>query len=199
MRQGRNGVLAAAGLLLAVGSAAAQPGGWHSRIYLGPPRNPNTVATTDGGIPGARGLAPGYGYYPEYSSNWPTFREALAQYGVCGSRAGTATAPAIGVAPGGPIGQPGGGLVRVPADAEVWIAGRLLTERGESRSFATPPLAEGQFLSVEVLAHWQEGGRDYYRGRRVRIHPGDRVSIDLREAPEPEVPVLPPPRMLDRP
>jgi hypothetical protein len=101
-RSGRVGV-ALAGVILSAGTAAAgEQGGWLSRIYLGTPRNPNTVATTSGGIPGARGLAPGYGYYPQYSSDWPTLREALAQYGWFGRRGGPCAgspAPACGPQP----------------------------------------------------------------------------------------------------
>jgi hypothetical protein len=66
-------------IALGTGQKPAHAGFFDSQIYFGPPRNPNTVST-EGGIPGARGLAPGYGYYPDYSHNWPTLREALAQY-----------------------------------------------------------------------------------------------------------------------
>jgi uncharacterized protein (TIGR03000 family) len=193
-------ILTAALLALAGPARGGWPGQWVD-IGIGPYRDPR-YTNTEGNIPGLpRDLAPGYGYYPYYSSNWPSLREALAL-----KRAGlTPCDVPPGPDPGVPsptaviLGNvaPAPALLRVrlPADAELWIGDSPTAQRGVERQFVTPPLEGGRNLSYEIRARWTEQGRAVERTRAVQVYPGDRVTVDFL-APQAEGATLPPPREL---
>ncbi len=69
--------------------------------------------------------------------------------------------------------------VRVPADAKVWVSGAATTQRGELRRFITPPLEAGRNQGYELRARWTEGGKPVERTEAVRVHPGDRLTVDF--------------------
>jgi uncharacterized protein (TIGR03000 family) len=69
--------------------------------------------------------------------------------------------------------------VRVPADAQIWFDGESTSQTGTERLFRSPPLQPGQDYSYEVKARWTENGQDVDRTRKVRIHAGERVSVNF--------------------
>jgi uncharacterized protein (TIGR03000 family) len=177
-------------LVLLVPAATVLAHEWDVRITVGPPRDLNTVSTGFGNYPGDHGFVPGYGYYPYYSDHWPTLREALEA-----KRAGRVAGPSgadfhivasVQDAVGGPASpdetlSPTAAIlrVRVPADAELWFDGARTVQRGAARQFVTPPLEDGRNFSYEVRARWSENGKVVERVETVRVHPGDRLTVDL--------------------
>jgi uncharacterized protein (TIGR03000 family) len=165
-------------LLLAVPPASAQVYFGGVKITVGPPTNPNTISTGGGHYPGGAGaIVPGYGYWPDYGYNWPTFREGLAL-----RRSGCARPAPIEPAPAAvPVVPAATALVRVrvPADAELFIAEGATAQRGEWREFVTPPLEGGRNLQYELRARWRTNGREVERRKFVDVHPGDRVTVDF--------------------
>lgn len=196
---GRAALLTAAMLALAGPARAGWPNQWFD-IGIGPYRDLR-YTNTEGNIPGTpRNLAPGYGYYPYYSYNWPSLREALAL-----KRAGlTPCDVPRGPAPEAPpppaaipdnLAAPAALRVLVPADAELWVGDSPTAQRGTERQFVTPPLEGGRNLVYEIRARWTEQGRAVERTRTVWVFPGDRVTVDFRTPPAgPEA--LPAPRRL---
>jgi uncharacterized protein (TIGR03000 family) len=71
--------------------------------------------------------------------------------------------------------------LRVPADAEVRIDGSSTTQRGEFRQFVSPPVLPGREYHYEVRASWKDGGRTVERSRRIIVHAGDLVNLDLTQ------------------
>ena len=70
--------------------------------------------------------------------------------------------------------------VRLPADAQLWFDGRGTAQTGETRSFRTPRLEAGQDYVYDVRAEWDADGRPVDATRKVTVHAGDRVVVDLR-------------------
>jgi uncharacterized protein (TIGR03000 family) len=195
-------LLAAAFLALAGEAWAGWPGRWVD-IGIGPYRDPR-YTNTEGNIPGTpRDLAPGYGYYPDYSYHWPSLREAVALKRAGLTPCDVPPGPGPGASPppaviAGPAAAPAVLRVRVPADAELWIGDSPTAQLGAERQFVSPPLESGRNLSYEIRARWQEQGRAVERTRTVPVYPGDRVTVDFL-TPEAEVQGLPAPRRLPGP
>ena len=73
-------------------------------------------------------------------------------------------------------------LVRlgVPANAEVFFSGEKTQQRGESRSFVTPPLESGKKYVYHIKVRWTDSkGKAVEREERVRVHPDDRLHFDF--------------------
>jgi uncharacterized protein (TIGR03000 family) len=197
-------ILAAMFLALTGRARADWPRRWVD-VGIGPYRDPR-YTNTQGNIPGTpRDLAPGYGYYPYYSYNWPSLREALAL-----KRAGLTPAdlphgpgpwvpsPPVVLSGEATPAAPAVLHVLVPADAEVWVGASPTAQRGPERRFVSPPLEGGRNLSYEIRARWKEQGRDVERTRTVRVYPGDRLTVDFL-TPEAGGETLPAPRPLRGP
>jgi uncharacterized protein (TIGR03000 family) len=195
-------ILTAAFLALAGPAWAGWPGQWVD-IGVGPYRDPR-YTNTEGNIPGLpRDLAPSYGYYPNYSYNWPSLREALAlkRAGLTPADLPRGPSPCVPPPPAvmpGPVAAPAALRVRLPADAELWVGDSPTAQRGAERQFVTPPLDGGRNLTYEIRARWKEQGRDVERTRSVQVYPGDRVTVDFL-TPEAEGKELPAPRKLQGP
>lgn len=69
--------------------------------------------------------------------------------------------------------------VHVPAQAEVWIDDRLMTETGNVRQFVTPALPPDQTVSYAVRARWQDREQQFDQTRKADVRGGDRVTIDF--------------------
>jgi uncharacterized protein (TIGR03000 family) len=74
--------------------------------------------------------------------------------------------------------------VSVPADAEIWIDGSKTMQTGTLRRFVSPPILPGQDYAYEVTAKWKEDGHEVTQSRRVRVHAGERVSINFPQVPQ---------------
>jgi uncharacterized protein (TIGR03000 family) len=154
--------------------AAAPPGGSYNGVYIG--GNPGSGTRGDSGIyiggppqqyirgydgvyignrsmPGTLGN-PGQGY-DLYPSVYPPVPRVRAE-------ANTATI-----------------VLRTPQDAEVWFQGQKMPPGGGLRRFQSPPLARGKEYSYDIRARWTEDGRTKDETRRVPVHAGDQLRIDL--------------------
>lgn len=180
-------------VLLACGTALAQPDDGGKRIWIGPPARfgPGTTRNS----------------YPSMGINrfdpyvWPSLREALTQYGFCGKKIGPTGAGNIyasvlgpGTAASRPPALPAVLILRVPADAAVVIGGQATAQRGELRRFVTPPLEGGRPVAYEVEARWREGGREVRRRQVIHLAPGNRSTVDFLAEEQ-----LGPPRKLGEP
>jgi uncharacterized protein (TIGR03000 family) len=170
----------AAWLTVTGGRAAAQPFRF-GRILIGGPSD-NGVDTGWGNYPGGNGFVPGYGAYPDpYYVNSPQLAIDFWKW------RGPRVAPPVVVDPDAGAPESAAVLrVRVPADAEVWVSGSPTKQRGELRRFITPPLQPGRNEGYELRARWTEGGKPVERTETVRVHPGDRITVDFLTPPDEE-------------
>lgn len=67
----------------------------------------------------------------------------------------------------------------VPRNAEVWFSGEKTSSTGRSRSYVTPPLESNRRLAYDVRVRWMENGQPVERVEKVRVHPGDRLSLHI--------------------
>jgi uncharacterized protein (TIGR03000 family) len=68
--------------------------------------------------------------------------------------------------------------MEVPANAEVWFSGDETAQRGEFRSFVTPPLEAGRNYVYRVRVRWtDQNGETVERTQRVPVRPGDRLNL----------------------
>jgi len=134
-----------------------------------------------GNIPGGNGFTPGYGYYP--GNNIP------------GSTYPWLTGPDVPDYHRYPHGLPGAALVpppppavdsaaaclavRVPPDADLWIADAKTRQQGALRSFVTPPLKPGAISTYEIHARWKEAGQEVDRTKEITVRCGDRLTVDF--------------------
>lgn len=69
--------------------------------------------------------------------------------------------------------------VRVPQAAQIWIEGDKTQQTGQFRQFVSPPLEQGKTFSYQVKAEWTENGQKIVRNRKIMVHAGEAVDIDL--------------------
>ena len=69
--------------------------------------------------------------------------------------------------------------VRVPGNAQVWFGGASTQQNGSVREFVSPPLVPGRDYTYQIRARWMEGGREIDQTRTVRVHAGERVTVDF--------------------
>jgi len=74
--------------------------------------------------------------------------------------------------------------VFVPAEAKLTFQGQDTVDTGTQREFVTPPLVAGRTYRYDIQARWNENGREARADRRVYVHAGDRVVVDLTNAVE---------------
>jgi uncharacterized protein (TIGR03000 family) len=154
------------------------------RVTIGGPVGiSDKVDTGWGNYPASNGFVPGYGYYPDYSENWPTLREAIQN----NPRRQRRQARGDDLPP--EVNQPACAVIEllVPADAEVFFFGQQTDQRGTVRHFATPPLEPGKTYFYDIGARWRDNGQEVFRTRAVMVNAGARPSIDFRT---PETPPL---------
>src|SRR5262249_27097773 len=75
--------------------------------------------------------------------------------------------------------------VRLPARAQLMVRARLSKQKGEERTLASPPLAEGKTYTFRLTATWTERGESKKVVRAVKVKAGARELIDLRLADVP--------------
>ncbi len=89
--------------------------------------------------------------------------------------------------------------VFLPENATLSFQDTPTKEEGAVRTFQSPPLTPGRTYTYNLRARWRgEDGRDVVRTRRLTVHSGDHLEVDLNpatamqraEEPEPERPTL---------
>lgn len=68
--------------------------------------------------------------------------------------------------------------LRVPADADMWVNGRKLTDIGTLRRIVSPPLLPGREYEYEIQARWLENGRMVDRSQRYVLSAGESIYSD---------------------
>jgi uncharacterized protein (TIGR03000 family) len=76
--------------------------------------------------------------------------------------------------------------VLVPSGTALYFQGLLMSRTGTSREFVSPPLIPGQDYVYFVRATWNENGREVTQERSVPVRAGERVDVDLVNAPRGE-------------
>jgi uncharacterized protein (TIGR03000 family) len=78
--------------------------------------------------------------------------------------------------------------VRLPENAELWIADQKMQQTGTLREFVTPELKDNQRGSYTLHAKWTNpDGQAMDQTRRVQVQPGAQVTVDFfRPAQGPE-------------
>jgi uncharacterized protein (TIGR03000 family) len=72
-------------------------------------------------------------------------------------------------------------VVRLPADARLWVDGKESKQTGEVRRFYSPLLPPGQGFRYELEATWTgSDGKAVTRVRVARVRAGKETEIDLR-------------------
>jgi uncharacterized protein (TIGR03000 family) len=69
--------------------------------------------------------------------------------------------------------------LHVPTDAEVWFEGAKTKQAGTLRYFFSPPLAAGKNYAYQVQVRWQKDGKPVERKRRIGVHAGDALQVDI--------------------
>jgi uncharacterized protein (TIGR03000 family) len=126
-------------------------------------------------------FARGYGYatYPEPFPNYP-----LGPYrGLPAVRILPAPACYAQPAPGTAV-----LVVRVPADAEIWVNGGKTRQTGAVREFVTPPLPPATRCTYEFRVRWQEEGQVVEARREVAVQAGSRRNLDFTAGLAPQPP-----------
>jgi uncharacterized protein (TIGR03000 family) len=90
-------------------------------------------------------------------------------------------------APGQPYQTQGQALpvtidVKLPADAELWIEGKKMTQKGALRKFVSPALTVGERYTYEFRVKWKEGDKLVTRTQSLDVTPGQQVKLDLTKA-----------------
>ncbi len=184
-------LLSLATVLLTSGFASAEgPGGW--RIMFGAPPGPNYRDWDTNGMLAPPGDSPAYGRW-DYYKHLPSI--VIDEYGARNVHKPPPPPPPEPV-PAFP--ETAAVLrVRVPVDAALWISGANTSQQGNYRVFVTPPLPGDQPLSYELRVRWLQQGQPVERSRLVRVHPGDRLTIDFLTPTAEGDTLIHPPRKLE--
>jgi uncharacterized protein (TIGR03000 family) len=141
----------------------------------------DSVNTGHGNYPGSPGFIPGYGYYP---GQGPDHYPWLDGPGVPFDRRKLA-APRVDGAPDGPAAEeappPGAALVvvKLPAEAELWVDGAATRQGGSYRCFVTPPLEEGRPVLYTLRVRWRVKGAELCRVEEVQVRPGTVATVNF--------------------
>jgi uncharacterized protein (TIGR03000 family) len=79
-------------------------------------------------------------------------------------------------------------IVRLPADATLTVGDQVSTQTGPARTFTTPQLQAGFTYSYELVARWQENGKQLTSRKTLTFQPGQAALVDLMQG-QPDAPV----------
>jgi uncharacterized protein (TIGR03000 family) len=139
----------------------------------------DSINAGHGNIPGGPGFIPGYGYFPasgELRYPWmdgpgtPFDRRKLAVVPEHEQHT-----PSVEPIPADAALL----ILKVPAEAEVWINQVRTLQAGSYRRFIAPPLPAGRPLVYTVEAHWRIQDADLTRIEEVTVPPGGRVTLNF--------------------
>jgi uncharacterized protein (TIGR03000 family) len=167
-------------LLGAVAAADAQlMSKWGHPVFTVGATPYDSVNAGHGNYPGGPGFIPGYGYYP----------------GVTGDRYPWMDGPDTPfdrrkilppLQPGGPAepvlpAPPGAAslVVKLPAEAELWIDESRTVQAGSYRTFTTPPLPAGRSLFYTLHVRWRLKDVELSRVETVKVEPSATVTVNF--------------------
>ncbi len=181
-QRSRLNVLAAlsALVLVGVGRAPAQLlSKWGHPVFTIGSTPYDSVNPGHGNFPGGPGFIPGYGYYPasaELRYPW------MDGPGTPFDRRKIRLAPGEMSSP--PVEDPFPAdaallVVKVPAEAEVWINGAPTSQGGSLRRFVIPSLPAGRSLVYTIEARWRIQDAELTRVEEVAVQPGSRLTVNF--------------------
>ncbi len=144
----------------------------------------DSTNTGHGNYPGGPGFIPGYGYYPGLGrSHYPW----LDGPGTPFDRRQIAPTPPPIVAAAPPREELPAPtpvdaailVVKLPAEAELWVNGGRTVQGGSYRLVITPQLASDQELSYTLRVRWVLKGIELMRTESVRLPPGKRCTVNF--------------------
>jgi uncharacterized protein (TIGR03000 family) len=77
-------------------------------------------------------------------------------------------------------------IVRVPAEAEIWVEGTKTTSTGPIREFESPPLTPGSPYTYDIKATWNENGHDVTQTQRFDVTAGAHINLAFPLPPKTE-------------
>jgi uncharacterized protein (TIGR03000 family) len=80
-------------------------------------------------------------------------------------------------------------VVRLPADADLFIGGVKSKQQSAVREFDTPPLSPGKKYSYSVKGVWKDGEKEEIRETTIIIQAGETKEINLLEMKPPLPPI----------
>ena len=147
----------------------------------------DSINTGHGNYPGGPGFIPGYGYYPGVVG--PGHYPWMDGPGVPFDRRTIAPEFPTMPADGRPAAMPSPEapaspdtalvIVKLPAEAELWIDGIKTTQEGSYRRFATPPLPTGRPLRYTLRVRWQVKDAELSRVEEVQVAPGGTFTVNF--------------------
>ena len=69
--------------------------------------------------------------------------------------------------------------VHVPANAQIWFDDAPTQQRGESRSFYTPPLDSGKTYHYTLRARWDDNGKMKEKTQKIEVRAGKQTDVDF--------------------
>ncbi len=79
--------------------------------------------------------------------------------------------------------------VRLPADAELWVNGQLVTPTGAERDFVSPELTAGKTYTYQITARWLRDGRAVEQTQQVPVSPNKTADVVFGSPPLPRTDV----------
>jgi uncharacterized protein (TIGR03000 family) len=88
-------------------------------------------------------------------------------------------------------------IVKLPAEAELWINDAKTSQEGSYRRFQTPTLPAERELTYTLKVYWRIKDAQLTRSEKVQVHPGGKASVNFLNADNwtgQRIETLPPPR-----
>lgn len=72
-------------------------------------------------------------------------------------------------------------VVRLPAEAELFIGGLKSKQRTAIREFDTPPLTPGRYFSYSLKVMWKDGDKEVKREATIVVQAGRTTRVNVWE------------------
>jgi uncharacterized protein (TIGR03000 family) len=149
------------------------------------------------GVAGSPGFIPGYGNYPGiWPSKYPWMDGPGTPFDGRKLLQGN-VAPAASVEEETPPTDAAFLIVKLPADAELWINDAKTSQEGSYRRFQTPALAADRDVTYTLKVYWRIKDAQLTRTEKVLVHPGGKATVNFLSIENwsgQRVETLPPPR-----
>jgi uncharacterized protein (TIGR03000 family) len=122
-----------------------------------------------------------YGYFPDRPPQWPGFPDYFRPHLV---RETIVIHPASQTVTLAPPPAPVTIDVIVPADAELWIEGKKMTQVGPERKFMSPALESGRRYTYDFRIRFKEDGREQTKTRTFDVLAGNHYKLDFVNPPK---------------
>ena len=130
-----------------------------------------------GGYGYGRGIGIGIGAYPSYGySTYSNYYNPSVQY----VQPSYIVRPSVGVTDTVSTQSDGRAHIRVQVsdpNAEVLFDGDQTRQRGNDRTFVTPPLEPGQTFHYTIEARWMENGKQMDKTRTISVNAGGSATV----------------------